>query len=55
MSDITKHKWSDDDIQGVSIDATHILIESSCEDNTLDKSDAIAIAKHFGLSGKDLK
>ncbi len=52
MTDITKHKWSDTSlVSDIDLDGD-ILIRSKWHgDNVLlQKSDAIAIAKHFGIT-----
>ena len=55
--DITKHEWSDDALCFGCVDCEGD-IEISCTDTDgefyLAKHDAIAIAKHFGLTNEDL-
>lgn len=41
--DITKHVWSE---EGIYVDASE---DSVCIDGYIDKSDVIALARHFGL------
>ena len=61
--DITQHEWSDSDVNDVYIaDYNLIGIGICCNDNDgsvvdfgIRKQDAIAIAKHFGLTVEDLE
>ena len=54
--DITKHKWSDCDIQcEVENDYIRFKSQSECDEFVVEKGDVIAIAKHFGLTKEDLK
>jgi len=51
---ITEHKWSDEDVSFCDTTTRALIINVMDEDETtlqvyLNKSDAIAIAKHFGL------
>lgn len=56
--DITKHKWSDEPITYLDNDASGVELratESAWFVNFyIDKSDAIALAKHFKLTEADL-
>ena len=53
--DITKHQWSDV-IADIEAEANHTLIlKFKGSWISLDKDDATAIAKHFGLTTEDLK
>lgn len=54
MSDITKHEWLDDDFLSARGEDGLIIIDMPCGGGhvALNKSDAIAIAKHFGLIDK---
>ena len=50
--DITKHEWSDDFIGAVNIDGNYLLINDidyNISTISMNKDDAIAIAKHFGI------
>lgn len=52
MTDITKHKWFDCAVKGVELIKSDYLVIRSLEEvssTMLNKSDAIAIAKHFGV------
>lgn len=61
--DITKHEWSDFSwsINQQDRDAIELYNHETCTDDgdaelfQINKSDSIAIAKHFGLTEKDLK
>ena len=56
MTDITKHKFTDNDIEKVDLtnkENLWIKITDDVNELMFEKSDAIAIAKHFGLN-KDL-
>lgn len=49
--DITKHKWSSENIKEVteSDNVTYLWLECQCGAVGINKDDAIAIAKHFHL------
>ena len=56
--DITKHLWSDSDVGKAESSGDDLIIEDSDYDISsilINKCDAIAIAKHFGLTAGDLK
>ena len=56
--DITKHEWSDGDLSFDFIDGDGDIILDclgDCGGLFISKKDAIAIAKHFGLTAEDLK
>ena len=56
--DITQHEWSDVDITGALPLDNYLILDAylSGEDEQvhLEKSDAIAIARHFKLKPEDL-
>lgn len=54
--DITQHEWSDSDIN-CNKKSDHLMIESNAglSGFFLEEADAIAIAKHFGLTAEDLE
>ena len=52
--DITQHEWSDEAARFSKRNKEFIVL-STGRDLTLDKSDAIALAKHFGLTYENLK
>jgi len=56
--DITKHEWSDDPITYLDNDASGVELEAASSawfvNFYLDKSDAIALARHFKLKPEDL-
>ena len=56
--DITKHEWSDCDIDSATPDGGELFIDDrdyEISSISINKDDAIAIAKHFGLTAEDLK
>ena len=54
--DITKHEWSDVYFDHIDGEGDINLRDSYCDDTFyISKCDAIAIAKHFGLTAEDLK
>lgn len=54
--DITKHEWSDCDIQR-EIESGYIRFksQSECDEFVVEKDDAVAMALHFGVTAEDLK
>jgi len=54
--DISEHDWSDVYFDHIDGEGDINLSESFCGDTFyISKHDAIAIAKHFGLTAEDLK
>lgn len=53
--DISKHEWSDDDVLVLRCSDRVIAFQNHDENVYLARFDAIAIAKHFGLTAEDLK
>lgn len=51
MTNITEHKWSDDSVMDAQpyTESINIGLHMGCGSIDINKSDAIAIAKHFGL------
>lgn len=54
--DINKHEWSDSDINNVYAckNCSLLLTGKLSTSKVIKKQDAIAIAKHFGLTAEDL-
>lgn len=55
---ITQHEWSDITMQGYEVAKcanSSIILNGSSKSKVLNKADAIAIARHFKLTGDDIK
>lgn len=53
--DITQHEWSCGSFYSSKVNGDSVILEGDyCVDYTVNKSDAIAIAKHFKLKAEDL-
>lgn len=56
--DITQHEWSGDQVEGATVEDECLFIDDNDYDIStisIDRKDAIAIAKHFKLTAEDLK